>query len=115
MELKKFFHNKMINNGIALLLGAIIVSAFIMTMTYEPIVIMTYGFLFIVFSSFYQLIKSTVRKVRNQKYKLNKQWALFCATVLVSLAFLLVGYYNQETFFQTNMKLPFAFYHLNPS
>ena len=100
MELKKYFHNKLISVAISMAIGALLVSLFILILTDEMIVISTYALLFVVFTAFFQLIKATVQKFRNQRYKLNKEWVLFSLTVLIAIAFLLTGFYTGETFFK---------------
>ena len=100
MELKKYFHNKLINVAISMGLGALIVSLFIRLQTDELIVVSTYALLFVIFTAFFQLLKSTVRKFRGQRFKLNKEWLLFSLTVLIGIAFLITGYYTTELFYK---------------
>ncbi|MFA6832381.1 MAG: hypothetical protein WCR36_08985 [Bacteroidaceae bacterium] len=100
MELKKYFHNKLINFALSSILGAVIVGLIIRTQTDEMIVISTYAFLFILFTVFFQLLKSTIRKYRLEKYKLCKEWFLFCFITLLSVGFAIIGYYNQILFYK---------------
>lgn len=100
MELKKYFHNKLISTVISMCIGVILVGLFIRLQTNNFIVVSTYALLFVVFTAFFQLIKATVQKFRNQKYKLNKEWLLFSATVLIAITLLLFSFYGHVVFFE---------------
>ena len=100
MELKKYFHNKILINLISILIGAIIVSAFIGTKTSELYVISTYAYLFIVFTFGYQVIKASVRKVKDEKHKVNKEWWFITACSFLVIAMSLIAYYGYTNFYR---------------
>lgn len=100
MELKKYFHDKIISSVISMAIGSILITAFIMTQTFDLQIILTYGFVFIVFAFLFQLIKSTVRKVRKESFKLNKEWGLIVLTSLLTIGFAIIAYYTASLFFR---------------
>lgn len=100
MELKKYFHDKILVNLITLLIGALLVSVVIATQTVELNVLGTYAFLFVIFSFGYQAIKSTVRKARRERYKLNKEWALLMLGVALTIMLAIVTFYTLVPFYR---------------
>lgn len=100
MELKKYFHNKILINLISILIGAIIVSAFIMTKTSELYVISTYAYLFVIFTFGYQIIKSSVRKVKDERHKVNKEWWYIVVCSILAIAMSMIAYYGLIAFYR---------------
>ena len=100
MELKKYFHSKILTNLISVLIGTIIVSIFITTQTLEPYVISTYAYLFVIFAFGYQVIKSSVRKVKNEKHKINKEWWFIVASSFLAIAMSMIAYYGLTLFYR---------------
>ena len=100
MELKKYFHSKILTNLISVLIGVIIVSIFITTQTLEPLVISTYGYLFVIFAFGYQVIKASVQKVKNEKHKINKEWWFIVASSFLAIAMSMIAYYGLTLFYR---------------
>lgn len=100
MELKKYFHNKILINLISVLIGAIIVSIFIATKTLEPLVITTYAYLFVIFTLGNQVVRSTVKKVKDERHKVNKEWGFIVIASFLAIAMSIIAYYGTVTFYR---------------
>lgn len=100
MELKKYFHNKIINNLITIGLGILLTSAFLTSLTLEFYIIATYAFIFVIYSFGFLILKATVKRVIKERHKLNKEWAFVVLSGFLAIGLAIIAYYNSNTFYR---------------
>lgn len=96
MNAKKFFHQKLIEILISIVTTTVLIALAILPNAVDVYVVITVGFLTLIVTTFYSIVKSTVRKIINQPYKLNKEWFVSVILIFFSLVFCLIAFYSAE-------------------